>query len=388
MLAAGHRSGNGSDNTGNLLAHPALVWVGDRSYSWYLWHWPVLMLGFAWGMQNRLAESTGLVALSLSLAIISYRWVEQPFWKGRLSQAAPTRIIMLSVLAILMVISGGQNYLRQSTENHQGARTKIAKDARSDIPVIYAYGCDSWYNSSDLQPCVLGQGDARRTVALIGDSVGAQWFSLLPEIFHSPEWRVVILTKSACAMVDEDYFYKRIGQIYTVCTDWRNAALDYLSALKPDLVFLGSASTYDFTEAQWIDGSSRVLARLAEAAGKLIVIPGTPKISFDGPGCLARRAQNEGEVTAGLPSCRESLTSTQDTDVARHLKLATERFPNAMLLDLNDLVCPDRHCSALNEDGIVVFRDNKHLTDSFVRAQIPHMRARLESLGITALQMQ
>ena len=131
-----------------------------------------------------------------------------------------------------------------------------------------------------------------------------------------------------------------------------------------------------------------MLARLAEAAGKLIVIPGTPKISFDGPVCLARRAHNEGEVTAGLPSCRELLTSTQDTDVARHLKLATERFPNAMLLDLNDLVCPDRYCSALNEDGIVVFRDNKHLTDSFVRAQIPHMRARLESLGITALQMQ
>jgi hypothetical protein len=282
-----------------------------------------------------------------------------------------------------MVISGGQNYLRQSTENHQGAHTTIAKDARSDIPVIYAYGCDSWYNSSDLQPCVLGQGDARRTVALIGDSVGAQWFSLLPEIFRPPEWRVVILTKSACAMVDEDYFYKRIGQIYTVCTDWRNAALDYLSALNPDLVFLGSASTYDFTEAQWIDGSSRVLARLAEAAGKLIVIPGTPKMSFDGPGCLARRAQNEGEVTAGSPSCRESLTSTQDTDVARHLKLASERIPNAMLLDLNDLVCPDRYCYARNQGGMVVFRDNKHLTDSFVRAQVPDVLARLEALGVS-----
>lgn len=382
LIAAGHQTENCSKGTGNPLAHPVLVWIGDRSYSWYLWHWPVLMLGFAWGMQNRLIESSGLVALSMSLAILSYRWVEQPFWKGRLSQAAPARIIMISVLAMLMVISGGQNYVGQSADNDQSRNAPISMDARSDIPVIYAHGCDSWHTSADIHPCVIGQPDARSTVVIIGDSIGAQWFSLLPGIFRSPEWRVVVLTKSACAIVDEDYFYKRIGQIYTVCTDWRNAALDYLSALKPELVFLGSASTYDFTETQWVDGSSRVLARLTAAAGQVIIIPGTPKMSFDGPGCLARRAQRAGESAAGSPVCRESLISTQNTDVVRYLNLAAERFPNARLLDLNDLVCPDRQCSALNPDGMVVFRDNKHLTDSFVRAQIPSVLARLESLGV------
>jgi peptidoglycan/LPS O-acetylase OafA/YrhL len=375
VIAAGHRA-----ETSSILAHPALVWLGDRSYSWYLWHWPVLMLGFAWGMQNQSGGSSLILALSLSLAMLSYRWVELPFWKGRLSQAKPARIIMLSALAMLMVISGGQQYMKHSNHGDEAPDTSLAHDPRSDIPVIYQYGCDSWFSNADVRPCVLGNPEAPRTVALVGDSAGAQWFSLLPGIFRTPEWRVVILTKSACAMVDEDYFYERIGKIYTVCSDWRNAALDYISDLSPELVFVGSAATYDFNEDQWIEGSARVLEQLTAAADHVIVIPGTPKLSFDGPACLERHAQHR---VGAVPGCREALTGKQDIDVARYLARAAERFRNARVLELNELVCPGRECAAQSEDGTVVFRDNRHLTDSFVRRQIPGVIARLDALGVT-----
>ena len=29
---------------GGVLGHPSLVWIGDRSYGIYLWHWPVILL--------------------------------------------------------------------------------------------------------------------------------------------------------------------------------------------------------------------------------------------------------------------------------------------------------------------------------------------------------
>ena len=254
------------------------------------------------------------------------------------------------------------------------------------MPILYASGCDAWYTNSDVRPCLIGGGDAPKTVVLFADSIGAQWFSLLPLIFRAPEWRILILTKSACAMVDEDYFYSRIGQTYTVCTEWRNAVLNYLEPLRPDIVFLGSAATYEFSEAQWTEGSTRVLARLSAIAEHVIVFPGTPMLSFDGPGCLERYTPTTHEpVVTDASICREALATTQAADVARYLDQAVQRFPNAMLLDLNDLVCPGGQCAAQNPDGLVVFRDSQHLTDSFVRTQVAKVIDRLKILGLGPL---
>jgi hypothetical protein len=248
------------------------------------------------------------------------------------------------------------------------------------LPAIYAHGCDSWTTHSDINPCIIGKPSANKTIVLIGDSIGAQWVSLLPGLFKSPEWRTIVLTKSACAMVDEDYFYGRIGQIYTICTEWRRKSLEYLSSLRPDIIFVGSAATYEFSESQWINGSSRVLARLSSAAKHVIVIPGTPSLSFNGPSCLERHATHASKIDA----CREPLTSTQAAEVAHYLKIAVQAFPNAKLLNLNDLACPEGICSALTTDGLTVFRDTQHLTNTFVRAQLPAVTKRIEKLGLIA----
>jgi hypothetical protein len=176
-------------------------------------------------------------------------------------------------------------------------------------------------------------------------------------------------------MVDEDDFYPRIGQVYTVCNECRDAALAEIERIRPDVVITGSAATYDFTEAQWVEGSARVFSRLSTVAETVIVIPGTPRLPFDGPGCVARNISPEGQIARD--ACRATERQAHVAQVTRDLRQSAERFSNVHLLDLNDLVCPDGICNAVAEDGWLVFRDSQHLTDRFVRGRIPMIQDKL-----------
>jgi peptidoglycan/LPS O-acetylase OafA/YrhL len=67
-----------------VLRHPAAAWVGARSYSIYLWHWPVILLvaldnPSAPGTMSHLLTRVWCVLVTLALADLTYRFVESPF---------------------------------------------------------------------------------------------------------------------------------------------------------------------------------------------------------------------------------------------------------------------------------------------------------------------
>lgn len=367
-----------------ILKHPSLVWIGDRSYSWYLWHWPILMLGFSLGIQHFFDRISILVLLSLVIAIISYRYIEIPFWKGRFSNTKPFLVLIASTLAMLLLIFLSQKLLNNTTETSNNKTTFTANKVRTDIPIIYNQGCDAWHANSDVNPCMFGDVNSPKSVVLLGDSITAQWFSLFPEIFTSPQWHIIVLTKSSCPMVDEDFFYTRIGKVYDVCNEWRNAVIKYLESVQPNIIFVGNTASINFSERQWVDGSARVFSRLSKAAKDVIVFPGTYQLSFDGPSCIERNLSPLSELSTypQLPECTEKALTSQADTVANYLKQAASQFQNVKLLNLNDLVCPDSICSAISSSGLIVFRDQQHLTNSFVKAQVSVVRERLRALKL------
>lgn len=65
-----------------VLSTRPMVFVGDISYSWYLWHWPLIVFA-ALLFPNRPMALVAAAALSIIPSLLSYRFVEQPLRRHR-----------------------------------------------------------------------------------------------------------------------------------------------------------------------------------------------------------------------------------------------------------------------------------------------------------------
>lgn len=364
IVAAGVREPNKGISW--ALSWRPLQALGRVSYSWYLWHWPVLLLGSAIITMNNPAYRAGLVVLSLLLATVSYRWVESPIrhqarWVVRPGATVLAAVALMVTANVLCIVW----FNAASTWANSPAQQRYAQ-AHVDAPVIYSMPCDDWYHSDQVRFCAFGPSDAKHTVVLMGDSIGAQWFPAVAEVFDRPDWRLLVLTKSSCPMVDEPIFYPRIGRDYVECSTWRKNASQQVAALRPDIVILGSVQTANFDRTQWIEGTARLLKVISSSAGHVYILRGTPHLPFDGPSCLSSKNW--------LPwlhlrrnTCQAPAFSKSDNDVYQWLREAGSRFANVSMLDLNDVICPDGECHA-EQDGKVVFRDSQHMTATFAKS--------------------
>jgi peptidoglycan/LPS O-acetylase OafA/YrhL len=122
---------------GGIIGRPALLWLGLRSYSFYLWHWPVLAMtrpGIDVDLPRGILIPLQLV-LCLVLADLSYRFVELPFSgkaklprlpEGWLRVARPALIV--SVLGVILVV-GWSGIVKAGSDEAEAEAASTATSA-------------------------------------------------------------------------------------------------------------------------------------------------------------------------------------------------------------------------------------------------------------------
>jgi len=123
---------------GGILGRPALLWLGLRSYSFYLWHWPVLVMtrpGIDIDLPRGILIPLQLI-LCLILADLSYRFVELPFSgkakvpkmpDGWLRIARPA--LLVSVLGVILIV-GWSGIVKTGGSNPASAAASTATVAK------------------------------------------------------------------------------------------------------------------------------------------------------------------------------------------------------------------------------------------------------------------
>lgn len=358
----------------NVILSAALMQkIGRLSYAWYLWHWPVLVIGENFlPIKGELGNSVLAIAVSLLLASITHSFIEKPIRFGRTSAIVPRWQIISSIVVMVLVSSQSLRWFTVTKERLDSGMNELYSRAISDIPIIYQHGCDDWYHSAEVKPCIYGREDAENTAVLMGDSIGAQWFSALTHMHEPLEWRIIVLTKSSCPMVDEPFFYTRIRREYTECSDWRNKAIEWLQQQQVDRLFLGSTASSEYTDKQWSQGTAKVLEQFLPSADHIYLIEANPTLRFNGPDCLLRNKTENGKYK----NCHSTPANEHYLQVAKLLENVTQQYPTVHWLETSSFVCPENRCSALiksdNGQPVVVYRDTQHLTDSFVSMAADH----------------
>ena len=162
-----------------LLSMRGFVGIGLISYSAYLWHQPL----FAFARIHSLHHPTptlmaALGALSLVLAYLSWRFIEQPFRRKemRLLPGAPKMLTAAAAVTALFIAVGLSGHIARGFPDRLPQDVLALAKAQSDGNPLRGNCHYSEFlhqvNVPDLpaKPCIVGKDKAHIKVALLGDS--------------------------------------------------------------------------------------------------------------------------------------------------------------------------------------------------------------------------
>ena len=364
-------AGDAGRKSGVLRLTP-LQRLGDLSYSWYLWHWPVLILvAERWPAADRNLMAALGVVLSLGLARLTYAFVENPVRHHAALQTKPARSFLLAAALTLAVLGiAGSMHVAASRGHAAETRQRIEQAAR-DWPRLYPDKCFAAALESEPPECDYGDPAGRRTIALVGDSHAAQWFPALERIALEHGLRLAVFVKAACPVAAVEPFDAKLRRPYVECTQWREQVFEQLARLRPVLVVAGNSSAYDAfikrdsaAQAEWQRGLETSLERLGHIADHVVLVRDTPRPGFHVPTCLAR-ALSRGEDP--FASCRFARSSAVLPDPVTVERAAVGRHPGVAYVDMNDVVCSEPECP-VGRDGVVLYHDTQHLSATLARS--------------------
>lgn len=170
-------------------------WLGTRSYSLYLWHWPLVAGLFYFYQQDNALWIAVAILLALMLSELSYRVVEQPVRRGLQKLTLPRA---LALLVGLVVLTGG---VAQFVVTKNGLSQRLSADITQMIEK--AQSGNNPRNGECLArgvPCVYGGHMIK--VMIIGDSHAATLVTVAQDALATLDEGIYFQAAPACLPVD------------------------------------------------------------------------------------------------------------------------------------------------------------------------------------------
>lgn len=377
----------------SLLSTPPLRFIGKISYSWYLWHWPLLsLIHILYGGAIPFASEAETVALSFALAVASYFLVEQPF--RRSTQPAAQMLTRYAVASVILLAACAAVWFNHGVPQRFPALAQMENSGealRSD-PCLAGLDRDT----PNLSPACYDATADRPLVALWGDSHSAAIAPGLRAVARAQGYGFVQLGKASCPpLTGATHFIPRIPALAGGCLRFNTAVLSRLRAdSRIRIVILSAAWAAPFyrdwengwltadlahsQQAQTIEaantlfaGSLRASIESLQASGKqVIVLEELPNFAID-PVWRAESARIPARrwLTSQLGIANASDSGFASAESDANISLANSQLvqtaaqsKGALLVDLKPALCGHSGQCAYRDGDKLLYIDGSHLS--------------------------
>ena len=385
---------SGSSWTG----HTAVQWLGTRSYSLYLWHWPIVVSLTFLEWQGESKAIAGGLLLTLVLGHLSYLLVESPvrvhFGKLRLSWGI---IALLGALMVVVVPGLSIRLLDGVAGRFSAAIELIASEVNNINP--RSAECVT-IDSANIRSCMYGGANLR--AILLGDSHANAMVTALAAALQDERDGIMEWAQDGCPILLGAIYLDSAPGASQSCSIFLSGVVQKLVHVRRDvpLVIINRSSVYAlghddlpgpnipvplvYFDKKYASSSSEYLtafaARLTDSACRLAkdrpvyLMRPVPEIRYNVPKILARAMlfnKNQDVSISLIDYHKRNSVVWAAQDVAR-------ARCGVKILDPLPYLCRDGRCHG-SKEGRSLYVDDNHLSEYGNKLLVPMFRKVFET---------
>ncbi len=325
-------------------------YVGLISYSLYLWHWPVLSFWWYLFGEPGLGAKAGLFALMLSLSVLTYFLVEQPFRSMKIGfrkvfwriALVPASVVALIMALVLRTDGAGAYYYTDYMD--QVARIKSSASGAYASPYVCQRHLVTEQMMTDPRCVVSPEKESR--VLLWGDSNAAHYVGALREAADEFQFGFRNISHSSCPPVLENP--ERFVSSKTVENCLNSNKVIKNNILNYDKIMIAAAWSSYLKNPGFGEALAETIKYLSDNGKDVYVLGQIPRMHYFDRKCEIKRVK-----IPGLDCEFKSFSLKKDIDRFNAVIKSVSEKSGATYFDINDVICESGRCSGyLGGDGL------------------------------------
>ena len=367
-------AGNRQAFTNSLFAFRHLTYIGDISYTLYLWHWPIWVFGISIYGRNNWVVSFGLL-LTLLFSAVQYHLVEDPFRKGHLYPQGKVIKLVVSFLVVASVLMVGLNFsaskigIKLIGATPEQLITHVTDEPCPERKIIIGQVSSCRYRPKKVDGLVI----------LVGDSTAKSLSDGFVTAAHNLGLEAMVFQQSGCPFQVIDSPFSQF------CKSRNRSIWSAIRTLKPVAVVVSNLNylyVRDIglpdmrigpTRVAWANETQKIFAQLRNLKTQGLLVQPVPEFASD--------IRYEVTVLKKNVIGEDRIVLNRENEILNRMDTngVLEVFDGRSVLNLYSQLCNADLCSQV-KNGKFMYEDGSHLSSLGSLAIAPALEQALRLL--------